>query len=371
MGAVEANPVVGLKEIMEIALFLTFKRFIMSKALTIFILALFGVSTHIFCQNYSLSVLPKTAQKLLNNFTYIEGGTFTQGVFSGWDSLQFHLPVRKTVHSFHMSRFEVTVGEFRRFYEATGKAEDQPDSSIWLREFPYSYNRPIAEQYFLNPKYINHPVVSVRWEQAVRYCNWKADEVNRLLKNTDYVVEIRLPTEAEWELAALGLVKGAKEHPLSVAHRFFPWDGDFMKSTPNGFQFQCNIGPLRTPQGDFWIFNFGEDKHTYTAPVQSYQPNEYGLYQMAGNVAEWTSDHYSIDSVALNKAITASPALSKGPRYHASFPLHQYDNYIIVKGGSWVDEPFYTQCGVRKIHRPERGSATIGFRPVCVVRKRE
>lgn len=343
----------------------------MQKALTVFVLALLLMVQNIFAQTYSLSVLPKGAQKLLDDFAFIESTAFTKGVYSGRDSLQFHFPVSKTVKSFHISRLEVTVGEFREFYEATGKAEDRPDSTIWMREFPYSYNRPIAQNYFSSSKYLNHPVVSVSWEQAVRFCTWKADMINALLKNTGYTVEVRLPTEAEWELAALGRAKGAEAHSVTAVHRIFPWDGGFMKSTGHGFQFQCNGGPTRAPQEDFTVFHFGEDDHLYTAPVQSYQPNEYGLYQMAGNVAEWTSDHYSVDSTALNRAITEDPKLSDEPRYDPPFPLHQYDNYMIVKGGSWVDEPFYTQCGVRKIHHPKQGSATIGFRPVCIVRKRE
>ncbi len=341
----------------------------MSKTITLFVLALFLVVQNLFSQTYALSVLPKSAQKLLHDFAFIESTTFTKGVYSGWDSLQFHFPVQKTVNSFYVSRFEVTVKEFHQFCEATGRPEDQPDSSIWLKEFPYSYNRPIAQQYFSSSTYSNHPVVSVNWKQAVHYCNWKAEVLNDLLKNTDYLVEIRLPTETEWELAALSHLK--KKPGDHQDHRTFPWDGDFMKSTPEGFQFQCNSGPSRTPQKGFLVFNYKDDKHLYTAPVQSFQPNEYGLYQMAGNAAEWTSDHYSIDTAALNRAIRLYPALSKDPQYDPQFPVHQYDDYMIVKGGSWVDEPFYAQCGVRKIQHPQRGSATIGFRPVCIVRKRE
>lgn len=343
----------------------------MSKAFALFVLALLLVVQNISSQTYSFSVLPKPAQKLLHDFAFIESTTFTKGVFSGWDSLQFHFPTRKTVNAFHISRLEVSVREFRQFYEATGKAEDRPDSTIWMSEFPYSYNRPIAQNYFSSSRYFNHPVVSVSWEQAVRFCTWKTDVINALLKNTGYMVEVRLPTEAEWELAALGHAKSAEGNSVTAVHRTYPWDGGFMKSTGHGFQFQCNSGPLKTPQEDFWVFDFGQDEHLYTAPVQLYQPNEYGLYQTAGNVAEWTSDRYSIDSTALNRAITEYPTLSKDPRYNPQFPLHQYDNYMIVKGGSWVDEPFYTQCGVRKIHHPKQGSATIGFRPVCIVRKRE
>ncbi len=342
------------------------------KKLTVILLFVLGL-IRLHGQTLPISVLPKPAQKMLIDFALVKGDTLVTGIHLGWDSLQLHFPKTLTLPSFYINRYEVSVDAYHKYCHENAALGDCPDTTVWLSEFPYSYNKPIADKYFNDPAFRQHPVICVTWDQAVRYCVWQSKQINTLLENSDYRVEIRLPSEAEWELAALGSKLYATKERIR-SRRMFPWDFEYFKIDKNGLSFQCNAGTTRTPQ-DFSLLGYVEDGYTYTAPVHSYEHNGAGLYQMAGNAAEWTSDHFSIDSIALEKIIEKNPDLSRNlkwlSRYRPPFPTHQYNDYMIVKGGSWVDEPFYMQIGVRKIQHPKQASATIGFRPVCVVSRKQ
>jgi formylglycine-generating enzyme len=345
------------------------------KKLTVILLFTLGL-LRIHGQTLPISVLPKPVQKMLVDFALVKGDTLITGIYFGWDSLQAHLPKTLTLPSFYINRYEVSVDAYHKYCRENAATADCPDFTVWLSEFPYSFNKLIADKYFKDPAFHQHPVICVTWDQAVRYCVWQSKQINTLLDNSDYSVEIRLPSEAEWELAALGSkLYATDDQQGSTRRRMFPWDLGYFKIDENGLSFQCNAGPTRTPQGDFSLLGYGEDGYTYTAPVQSYEHNGAGLYQMAGNAAEWTSDRFSIDSIAIEKIIEKKPELLRNPKWLSQhrppFPTHQYDDYMIVKGGSWVDEPFYMQIGVRKIQHPNRASATIGFRPVCVVSRKQ
>ena len=351
----------------------------MSKKPYFYVAIFFFVQQILTAQSLPLSVLPKNVQKKLKDFVYINQTEFTIGLYSGWDSLQLHEPRRITVNSYLINRFETSVEEFRAFHVATGLDVDRPDYTIWTTEFPYSYNEPMIRNYFWHPARSQYPVVCITWAQSTRYCVWKTKQINALLSNTDYEIDIRLPSEAEWELAALGMIppKPTKYERISD-RRLFPWDGDFLKIIDkNKLQFMCNSGNISTAH-DYVLLLLPADGYMYTAPVKAFMPNDFGLYQMAGNAAEWTADAYRVDSLYLEnfkeKLLKDDPNALNEPflrnQIVPKFPIKKYDDYKIVKGGSWFDAPFYQQCGVRKIQHPTQASATIGFRPVCIVRKK-
>jgi formylglycine-generating enzyme required for sulfatase activity len=326
-------------------------------------------------QPLSVKSLPAAARKAAEDFVFVEGGVFISNIRLGFDSLQLGWPERTTVQSLHIQRFEVTVAEYQRFADATGDPADRYDSTAWTTDFPYSFNEPMVRNYFSHPSFKQHPVIGVTWAQAVRYCAWKAHAINQLLVGSPYKVEVRLPTAAEWEYAAysFGPARAKKKNDEIITDRqIFPWPGAFLTAEKDGrLRFNCNSGPLRMPQ-DYHLLSHSSDGFLYTAPVQSFLPSSGGLYQMAGNVAEWTLDDYVIDIEKINNRISENPSVYQNApemlkHLVPSFPPDRYDGYKIIKGGSWNDDPFYMQAAVVQIQHPTKASSTTGFRPVLVV----
>lgn len=286
----------------------------------------------------------------------IEGGTFTMGrveddVNFSWDNI----PRRVTVSSFYMDETEVTNQYWLDYLywlklvygdtypELVTRA--LPDTNIW-REVT-EYNEPMVDYYLRHPAYRDYPVVGVNWLQASDYCVWRTDRVNeiilvreglmthnptgqadeehfttesymagqytadasqgglkdlnpkgtgtRLVNMSDGILlpRYRLPTEAEWEYAALGLV-GNSFQELITDRRTYPWNGHYVRNDDNGGRF---FGTIRANfvrgGGDYMgVAGYLNDNADITAPVYAYPPNDYGLYNMSGNVSEWVMDVY-------------------------------------------------------------------------------
>ena len=181
----------------------------------------------------------------------IPGGTFEMGRSDGkleYDNTPFHT-VR--IDSFYMDKYEVSVGQFMEFVEKTG----------------YDFNRSIWQKYWVSPT-DKHPIVYIDWYAASAYAKWAGK---------------RLPTEAEWEYAARGGLKGER----------YPWGNEITKDDAN-FHLYWKKDEEYDP--DDPLKKQGKDQWKYsTAPVGSFAPNGYGLYDMAGNVAEWCQDWYQHD----------------------------------------------------------------------------
>lgn len=211
-----------------------------------------------------------------------------------------------------------------------------PDTLCWLKDFTYAYNEPFVKEYFSHEGYDDYPVVGVNWEQARAFCQWRTMLFNT--HNPKRVHEWRLPNEVEWEYAARGGLSGAK----------YPWGGPYTRNSKGCFV--ANFKPLRG--------NYVADGGLTTVRVGSYSPNGYGLYDMAGNVSEWTNDTY--DESAYEIVHDLSPYYSKISR--------GADNKIfkrkVVRGGSWKDVAYYLQCGVRTYEYQDSTRSFIGFRTV-------
>ncbi len=322
-------------------------------------------------QTLPLSVLPKKARAQLQDYVLIPGGDFYKNVYLGSDSLQFQFPQKVSVDSFYMSCYEVTVEEYVRFYHETGESRNKYDSAVWTRDFPYSYNEPMTRNYYQADAFHIYPIVGITYDQALRFCAWKAAALNALLENTNYTVAFSLPTDTEWQYAACGPAPEANDGS-TAKQNIFPWGYHYLLQVKNknAYTLPCNSGMATTPQG-FTLFGYPSDGGLYTLPVKSYAPNGYGLYQMSGNVAEWTGDNYSVDFAKADAArLKFRDQPETAARYTPIFSTGTYDDYKIVKGGSWADQPFYMQVGVLKIQHPERASSTVGFRPVLRVYRR-
>ena len=208
-----------------------------------------------------------------------------------------------------------------------------PDTTVWVRNFIYSYNLPSMEKYFESPAYDDYPVVGVSWEQAMAFCHWRTMKKNsyQRTKNMPRVPSFRLPTEAEWEYAARG---GMGQAP-------YPWGGPGM--TDERGCFLANFKPTRG--------NYMADGVCLTSPARSFFPNDYGLYCMSGNVAEWTLSSYEPSST--------SYVSSLNPTYNVP-----ENNVKVVKGGSWKDVAMYLQIGARDKEHQDSARSYIGFRTV-------
>ena len=304
---------------------------------------------------------------------WIPGGEFSMGAqdASDWNQVGMQATVdsrpihRVYVHAFFMDRNDVTNAEFARFVKATGyvtvaerkpRAEDfpgappenlvagavvfaPPDHPVsldnhyqWWAYVPgANWRHPTGPKSNLKGR-DNYPVVSVAYEDAAAYARWAGK---------------RLPTEAEWEFAARGGLSGK---PYAWGDAFLP-HGRWMANTYQG------LFPTR---------DSGEDGHVGLAPVAQYPPNGYGLYDMAGNVWQWTSDWYRPDYYA---TVSAGGGVARNPQGpdSSSDPSEPGQAKKVQRGGSFLCTDQYCSrymVGTRGKGEVSTGTNHLGFR--CV-----
>ncbi len=215
-----------------------------------------------------------------------------------------------------------------------------PDTLCWVHDYTYSMNEDYTRSYFSSPAYDNYPVVGVSWRQAKAFCVWRSNMLNQYLESIDYSTlnDFRLPTESEWEFAARG----------GIASQSYPWGGPYVRN-PNGC-FLANYEPLRGAYDD--------DGGVKTLMVGHYAPNDFGLYDMAGNVSEWCLDAYNESTYIVANAVT---------------PYYNYDakdddplamKRKVIRGGSWKDQKYFIQVQTRSYEFMDTAKCYIGFR--CV-----
>jgi len=246
-----------------------------------------------------------------------------------WDVNQFEfeysfMDIQKAANNKSLSRSDVIRKEAIKVY---------PDTTVWIRDFEYSYNEPMHNDYFWHQAYGNYPVVGVSWDQAKAFCQWRTLYKNsyQKTKGKAAVNSFRLPSEAEWEYAARGGLSGAT----------FPWGGPYTKNDRGCFM--ANFKPLRG--------NYVADQALYTVEVDAYEPNDFNLYNMSGNVAEWTMSSYHSSSYEFSSTI--NPNVSD-----------ENYNRKVVRGGSWKDVSYYLQVSSRDYEIDTMQRSYIGFRTV-------
>lgn len=302
------------------------------------------------------------------NMMWIPGGTFLMG---SNDHYPEEAPAHYvTVEGFWMDKHTVTNEQFNRFVEATGyltvaerplNPDDYPGAlpgmlvpgsvvfkqphhrvdlrnhyNWWTYVHGANWRNPLGPGSLLKKGMARHPVVHIAYEDAEAYAKWAGRE---------------LPTEAEWEFASRGGLEGA----------VYSWGDEF---APNG-KIMAN-----TWQGEFPVENLLTDRYERTSPVGSFPPNGYGLYDMAGNVWEWTTDWYQEHSKIANSCCASFNP--KGGEKEASYDLRTPEIRIprkVLKGGSYLCAPNYClryRPAARISQQIDSGTCHQGFR--CIVR---
>ena len=357
-------------------------------------------------ENGGFKVSDLNEQETGPGLVFIEGGTFVMGstqedIMHEWNNI----PRRVTVPSFYIDETEVTNLDYLEYLYWTARVfgadhpqvyqKALPDTLVWRDRL--AYNEPLVNQYLRHPAYQNYPVVGVSWEQATEYCKWRGDRVNELLLiksgaltwdnnqknannfNTDAYLAgqygnnaaadstsgetvqrvsiedgiilpgYRLPTEAEWEYAALGLL-GNTVNERIVQRKSYPWNGHYLRTSDKKYQggFMANF---KRGKGDYMgIAGSLNDGADITAPVGTYWPNDYGLYNMAGNVSEWVIDVYrplSFEDVADYSPFRGNVFMDK--KTDSTGVLAQKDSlgripYVNVAEGEIKDRNNYRQA---------------------------
>jgi formylglycine-generating enzyme len=288
-------------------------------------------------------------QNLPMEMVAVKAGTFWMGQADediAYTQSSFNKQI--TISEFFMDKYEVSNNKYRQFLEAVRLGEFAyntpttlkdppqftveeilPDTTVWSTSFSYHYGDPLMEFYFDHPAFDDYPVVGLSWEQAQMYCQWRTYHMNSNDKSDFDLPSFRLPTEAEWEYAA----KGGKD----VAK--YPWGGPYIKNKRG-----CLMANFKPGRG-----NYIDDGFAYTAPIDVFAPNGFGLYNMSGNVAEWVLDAYNPVSSAITWDLD---------------PVNNDPNETrkVVRGGSWKDIAHYLETSTRTYEYQDVKAAHIGFR---------
>lgn len=302
-------------------------------------------------KNGGYEVVPFDEQETGPGLILVEGGRYTMGsveqdVVNHWNNI----PRTMSVSSFYMDETEIRNVDWREYVywllRVYGSDYPQvfikalPDTLCWRDELTFS--EPYVELYYRHPAYNEYPVVGVSWLQAADYAVWRTDRVNEYILIREGILNVnfnqvnednfnhdtyikgqyeglvkdelidlnpnnelrkvriedgillpryRLPTEAEWEFAALGLIGNTIDERI-LDRRIYPWNGHWVRNKEDVWQGQMMANVTRGKGDHMGVASRLNDAADITAPVRSYWPNDYGLYQMAGNVSEWVMDVY-------------------------------------------------------------------------------
>jgi len=273
----------------------------------------------------------------------VPAGTFHMGqADEDVAASQINFNRQVTIGGFYMDDTEITNNEYRQFINriledssSLGKdyimEELYPDTTVWVKDFVNHMGDPMMEYYYMHPAFDDFPVVGVDWEAANFFAKWRTEYLNAYRESLGEfpMPAFRLPSEAEWEYAARGGRDMAK----------YPWGNPYIRNAKG-----CMLANFKPGRG-----NYFDDGYAYTAQVAEYFPNDWGLFDMSGNVSEWCEDAFNPASVPLVWDLNPTFYDNNEPRK-------------IIRGGSWKDIAFYLETGTRAYENKDSSRAFIGFR---------
>lgn len=338
------------------------------------------------------------------NLVFIEGGRFTMGSLEE-DVLGLHDNIERTVsvQSFYMDETEIANVHYLEYLYAVQKDSTQdfyesalPDTTVWKNDL--AFNDPYVEQYLRFPGFRMYPVVGVSWKQSNDFCAWRTAVVNKEMAGGDKPVKLsrseakkaaatgtrtntparltiesgrilpsyRLATEAEWEYAAKAMIGTQQEDENQGNQRIYPWDGPSLRQSTGKGQGSM-LANFKRGRGDYaGIAGKSNDGAIITTEVYKYAPNDFGLYQMAGNVNEWVLDLYrplSFQDFNDLNPVRRNDVLDRQSSYDKKNNNSLIDNKVrVYKGGSWSDVAYWLAPGTRRYLNEDSSTATIGFR---------
>ncbi|MBC7921992.1 MAG: gliding motility lipoprotein GldJ [Ferruginibacter sp.] len=328
------------------------------------------------------------------NMVFIEGGRFVMGsleedVMSSRDNVERTI----SIQSFYMDETEIANIHWLEYLFHVQKDSSEefyqsalPDTNVWASEL--AFNDSYVDHYLRYPGFRFFPVVGISWVQANDYCTWRTLAVNKKLAE-DAGIEIpegegripletgavlpnfRLPSEAEWEYAAKALIGTQYIDENQTNQRLYPWDGHALRN-PYGKQMGTFLANFKRGRGDYaGIAGKLNDGALITAGIYDYPPNDFGLYNMAGNVNEWVYDVYrplsfqdfdDLNPIRRNGYLDKASSYDNKSKNPANPNSLIDDDVRVYKGGSWKDVAYWLTPGTRRYLEQDSATATIGFR---------
>jgi formylglycine-generating enzyme required for sulfatase activity len=310
--------------------------------------------------------------KLLKDWKFLNPDSTRVEPCDGFDTILplYHYDFMARHGGFFFLPTEISNLAYRKFLVSTRNPAYTPDTNCWLG--PKQFSEPLSHYYFQHPAYNDYPVCGISFNQAKAYCLWLQDSLNNMLttRKTPQRIQVDIPSSDEWvHIYYYAIRQHEIKYKLKLpkpTYLQFASPGNHNRVI-SGTWYSSRMAPIKPNSKDFFV---------YTAPINGMAAVG-GVYHVMGNVAEWTRS--SAQSHLFNHkeyiyTVTGriTPNLYEN---HSAATLEKFirgdamNNLMVIKGGSWMDDPYYLQPGALFFQDKNKGQANIGFRPIIRVVK--